>query len=301
MLTSFLTYIKVEKGYSAHTVRSYGDDVLQFFTFCGLDPEKDNLSKITHRQVRYWLSSIISSGFTPRSANRKLSSLRSFFRYLMREGLAKTNPVACIIPPKSGKHLPIFVGEKEMKEVLEVERFSDDYTGIRNQLIILLFYYTGIRLSELTGLTVDRIDFSISSIKVLGKGNKERIVPMNSELSKFISEYLIIREEIILNKIEKSLFLTEKGKPIYPKLVYRIVRANLSNVTTLEKKSPHVLRHTFATHLLNHGAELNAIKDLLGHANLSATQVYTHSSFEKLKKVYKQAHPRAKIDKEDKI
>ena len=293
MLASFLKYIKVEKGYSAHTVRSYGDDVKQFFSFCGLDPEKDSAVKITHRQVRYWLSSIISQGFTPRSANRKLSSLRTFFRYLQREGLIKTNPLTRIIPPKSGKRLPSFVGETEMKELLNTERFNDDYAGVRDQLILELFYFTGMRLSELVGLTVDKIDFSSLTIKVLGKGNKERILPMHPELSKLISNYLKVREEININKLEKTLFLTEKGKPIYPKLVYRIVRSNLSNLTTLEKKSPHVLRHTFATHLLNHGAELNAIKDLLGHANLSATQVYTHSSFEKLKKVYKQAHPRA--------
>lgn len=293
MLASFLKYIRVEKGYSAHTVRAYGDDVRQFFSFCGLDPEKDQANHITHRQVRYWLSSIISQGFTPRSANRKLSSLRTFFRYLQREGVVKTNPLTRIIPPKSGKRLPSFVGESEMTELLNTERFNDDYAGVRDQLILELFYFTGMRLSELVGLTVDKIDFSSQTIKVLGKGNKERILPMHPELSKVISEYLIVRDEINLNKFEKTLFLTEKGKPIYPKLVYRIVRANLSNVTTLEKKSPHVLRHTFATHLLNHGAELNAIKDLLGHANLSATQVYTHSSFEKLRKAYKQAHPRA--------
>ena len=293
MLASFLKYIKVEKGYSAHTVRSYGDDVKQFFSFCGLDPEMDQADKITHRQVRYWLSSIISQGFTPRSANRKLSSLRTFFRYLQREGAIKINPLTRIIPPKSGKRLPSFVGENEMKELLETERFTDDFTGVRDQLILELFYFTGMRLSELVGLTIDKIDFSSQTIKVLGKGNKERILPMHPELSKLISEYLIVRDEIELNKFEKTLFLTEKGKPIYSKLVYRIVRANLLNVTTLEKKSPHVLRHTFATHLLNHGAELNAIKDLLGHANLSATQIYTHSSFEKLKKTYKQAHPRA--------
>jgi len=293
MLTSFLTYIKVEKGYSAHTVRSYGDDVLQFFLFCGIDPEKGNIDSITHRHVRQWLSSIISSGFTPRSANRKLSSLRSFFRFLMRQGVAKSNPVARILPPKSTKHLPSFVGEKEMKSLLEIERYSDDFTGIRNHLIILLFYSTGIRLSELIGLTTDRVDFASSSLKVRGKGNKERIIPMHPELEKVIREYLIIRDEVLLNKIDKTLFLTEKGKSTYPKLIYRIVKQNLGQVTTLEKKSPHVLRHTFATHLLNHGAELNALKDLLGHANLSATQIYTHSSFEKLKKVYKQAHPRA--------
>ncbi len=293
MLTSFLKYIKVEKGYSAHTVRSYGDDVLQFFTFCGIDPEKGNVGTITHRHVRQWLSSIIASGFTPRSANRKLSSLRSFFRFLMRQGEVKSNPVARILPPKSAKRLPSFVGEKEMISLLEVERYSDDFAGIRNHLIMLLFYSTGIRLSELVGLTTDRIDFSSSSLKVKGKGNKERIIPLHPELEKVIKEYLIIREEVLVNKFDKTLFLTEKGKPTYPKLIYRIVKQNLDQVTTLEKKSPHVLRHTFATHLLNHGAELNALKDLLGHANLSATQIYTHSSFEKLKKVYKQAHPRA--------
>lgn len=293
MLTPFLKYILVEKGFSAHTARAYGDDVKQFFAFCGLDPENDHPSKITHRQVRFWLASIISSGFTPRSANRKLSSLRTYFRYLQREKIITTNPVSRIVPPKSGKRLPSFIGENEMKELLDLERFSDDFLGIRDRLILELFYFTGVRLSELVGLTIDRIDFSTQSIKVLGKGNKERIIPMHPELSKRTSEYLIERDKVKSNKNEKILFLTEKGKPIYPKLVYRVVNFNLSNVTTLEKKSPHVLRHTFATHLLNHGAELNAIKDLLGHANLSATQVYTHSSFEKLKKVYKQAHPRA--------
>ncbi len=293
MLTSFLTYIKVEKGYSAHTIRSYGDDVAQFFAFCGIDPEKGSLNTITHRHVRQWLSSIITSGFTPRSANRKLSSLRSFFRYLMRQGVLKSNPVARILPPKSAKHLPSFVGAKEMSSALQIERYTDDFSGVRDHLIILMFYSTGIRLSELIGLSVDRIYFSSSTIKVIGKGDKERLIPMHPELEKVIKEYLIIREEALLNKNDKTLFITDKGKPTYPKLIYRIVTKNLEQVTTLEKKSPHVLRHTFATHLLNNGAEINALKDLLGHANLSATQIYTHSSFEKLKKVYKQAHPRA--------
>jgi integrase/recombinase XerC len=293
MLIPFLKYIKVEKGYSAHTARAYGDDVKQFFDFCGLDPEQDNPEKITSRQVRYWLSNLILQGFTTRSANRKLSSLRTYFRYLQREGKVKTNPLSRIIPPKSGKRLPSFVGENEMKDLLDTERYSDDFSGVRDQLIILLFYFTGIRLSELVNLSLKSIDLSSQTIKVLGKGNKERIIPLHPELVKLTMEYIKVREEVNLNKLGDKLFLTEKGKPIYPKLVYRIVKSNLSKVTTLEKKSPHVLRHTFATHLLNNGAELNAIKDLLGHANLSATQVYTHSSFEKLKKAYKQAHPRA--------
>lgn len=293
MLASFLKYLKVEKGYSAHTIRSYGDDVKQFFEFCGHDPDKDQYNGITHRQVRYWLSSLLSQGYTTRSANRKLSSLRTFFKYLLRQGIVKSNPLCRIIPPKSGKRLPSFLGENEMNKVINIDRYETDYSGVRDRLIIVLFYFTGIRLSELVGLTIDKVDFSSQSIKVLGKGNKERIIPMHPELAKLISEYLKIRESLEVNKNDKSLFLTDKGKPIYPRMVYRIVKSNLSEVTTLEKKSPHVLRHTFATHLLNQGAELNAIKDLLGHANLSATQIYTHSSFEKLKKVYKQAHPRA--------
>jgi len=293
MLAAFLKYLKVEKGYSAHTIRSYGDDVKQFFEFCGHDPERDHFNGINHRQIRYWLSSLLSKGYTTRSANRKLSSLRTFYRFLLREGVVKTNPLARIIPPKSGKRLPSFVGENEMSRVISTDRFESDYTGVRDRLIIVLFYFTGIRLSELVGLTTDKIDFSSQSIKVLGKGNKERIIPMHPELKTLIEEYLKVRAELEVNKSEKYLFLTEKGKPVYPKLIYRVVKSNLSEVTTLEKKSPHVLRHTFATHLLNQGAELNAIKDLLGHASLSATQVYTHSSFEKLKKVYKQAHPRA--------
>lgn len=293
MLASFLKYLRVEKGYSAHTVRSYGDDVMQFFTYCGLDPEKDHPNRVTHRQVRYWLSNIISQGFTPRTANRKLSSLRAYYKYLLREGVVSINPLSRIVPPKSGKRLPSFVGVTEMNHLFESDQFPDDYSGVRNRLVIGLFYFTGIRLSELVGITTDRIDFASQTIKVVGKGNKERILPIHPELLALINTYIKCRDEVNLNKLEKTLFLTEKGKPIYPKLVYRIVTENLSKVTTLEKKSPHVLRHTFATHLLNNGAELNAIKDLLGHANLSATQVYTHSSFEKLKKVYKQAHPRA--------
>jgi integrase/recombinase XerC len=293
MLASFIKYLSVEKGYSAHTVRSYGDDVEQFYIYCGLDPEKDHPDKITHRQIRYWLSSIISKGFTTRSANRKLSSLRAYYRYLLREGIVKVNPISRIISPKSGKRVPSFVGESEMNLLLDSDQFSDDFAGVRDQLVLGLFYFTGIRLSELVGLTVERIDFSSQSLKVIGKGNKERVLPLHPELILLISSYLKLRDELFVNNREKTLFLTEKGKPIYSKLVYRIVKENLSKVTTLEKKSPHVLRHTFATHLLNHGAELNAIKELLGHANLSATQIYTHSSFEKLKKVYKQAHPRA--------
>jgi len=291
MLTLFLKYLQVEKGYSAHTVRSYGDDVRQFFIFCGV--ETDTNFQFTARQVRAWLSSIISKGLSARSANRKLSSLRSYFRFLQREGFIKTNPVERVISPKSGKRLPVFVSEKEMKSLLSPDFFTDDYTGFRDETIISLFYFTGLRLSELISLTVNSIDYASQTIKVKGKGNKERIIPLHPEILRLIKSYLDKRDDITKNNTVKSLFLTLQGKPLYPKLVYKIVNRHLSMVTTLEKKSPHVLRHTFATHLLNKGAELNAIKELLGHANLSATQIYTHSSFEKLKKAYNLAHPRA--------
>ena len=293
MLTSFQKYLQVEKGYSAHTVRSYGDDVRQFFTFCGIELTSSQPPTATSRQVRSWLSSMISDGITSRSVNRKLSSLRSFYRFLQREGLIKVNPVDRVISPKSGKRLPSFVSEKEMAKLFEPEYFTNDFTGVRDRTIIILFYFTGLRLAELISLTTRSIDFSSKALKVKGKGNKERLVPLHPDIIPEIKSYLEMRKKIEVNNSQVSLFLTLKGKPLYPKLVYRIVKGRLTMVTTLEKKSPHVLRHTFATHLLNKGAELNAIKELLGHANLSATQVYTHSSFEKLKKAYKQAHPRA--------
>ncbi len=291
MLTLFLKYLQVEKGYSVHTVRSYGDDVQQFYQFCGIADEPP--TTFTARHVRAWLSSMISQGVSTRSANRKLSSLRSYFRFLQRQGYIKINPVERVISPKSGKRLPVFVSEKEMKALLSPDFFSDDFTGIRDTTIIALFYFTGIRLSELISLTLDSIDYSSQTLKVLGKGGKERIIPLHPEIIGLIKKYIFERKSISKNKKDTSLFLTIKGKPLYSKLVYKIVNRHLAMVTTLEKKSPHVLRHTFATHLLNQGAELNAIKELLGHANLSATQVYTHSSFEKLKKAYNLAHPRA--------
>lgn len=292
MLASFLKYLEIERGYSAYTLRSYGDDVRQFMLFCGFDSENPTYSAITHRHVRSWLSALISQGISTRSANRKLSSLRSFFKFLIREGVVKTNPLSKVVSPKISKRLPEFVPESDMGKLEPEILFDDSYEGQRNLLIISLFYMTGMRLSELVGLKTDSLDLASDSIKVIGKGSKERIIPIHPDLKPIISRYNSLRGDIDINN-SLSYFLTIKGEPVYPKLVYRVVKHYLSMITPLQKKSPHVLRHTFATHLLNQGADLNAIKELLGHANLSATQVYTHSTFEKLKRNYNQAHPRA--------
>lgn len=292
MLASFLKYLEIERGYSAYTLRSYGDDVRQFMLFCGLDPEVVDYSSITHRHIRAWVSHLISQGVTPRSANRKLSSLRSFFKFLIREGKVKTNPLSKVVSPKVSKRLPEFVPESDMQKFEPEVLFDSSYEGQRNLLMISLFYMTGIRLSELVGLKADSISSASDSVRVIGKGGKERLIPIHPDLKPIIKKYNEVRKNVDVNN-SQSYFLTIKGEPVYPKLVYRVVTHYLSMITPLQKRSPHVLRHTFATHLLNQGADLNAIKELLGHANLSATQVYTHSTFEKLKRNYNQAHPRA--------
>ena len=292
MLASFLKYLEIERGYSAYTLRSYGDDARQFMLFCGFDPEMADYTSITHRHIRAWVSHLISQGITPRSANRKLSSLRSFFKFLIREGTVKTNPLSKVVSPKVSKRLPEFVPESDMQKFEPEVLFDSSYEGQRNILMISLFYMTGMRLSELVALKTDSISLASDSVKVIGKGSKERLIPIHPDLKPIINKYNEVRTDVDINN-SKSYFLTVKGEPVYPKLVYRVVKHYLSMITPLQKRSPHVLRHTFATHLLNHGADLNAIKELLGHANLSATQVYTHSTFEKLKRNYNQAHPRA--------
>lgn len=292
MVDSFLQYLNAERGYSQHTMRAYCDDVAQFFAFFGEEPTPHSVCKVTHRHVRAWLSALIAQGITPRSANRKLSSLRAFYRFLSKQDIVTTNPLSKVVAPKQSKRLPEFVPEPEMEKIYSEDLFDSSFVGQRNLLIVSFLYMSGIRRAELVGLTTGSINLKSSNLKVLGKGNKERIIPMLPELVSITEQYLKLRDEIDMSS-QKALFLTSKGEPIYPELVNRVVRQYLSLVTTLDKKSPHVLRHSFATHLLNHGADLNAIKELLGHANLSATQVYTHSTFEKLKRNYNQAHPRA--------
>ncbi|HLO58779.1 MAG TPA: site-specific tyrosine recombinase/integron integrase [Bacteroidales bacterium] len=286
----FLQYIQYIRQYSPHTVQSYKKDLEQFCVFCNYTHDQHE-SVIDHRQIRNWIIELMETGHSARSVNRKISALKTYFRYLMKEGIVTNNPVNKVLSPKSEKKLPAFVKENEMDHLLDDTGFEGGYTGLRNRTIIETFYNTGMRISELINLKVSDIDFSKETIKVLGKRNKERIIPFSRLFSDVLQQYSEARSTMAPEG--EWFFVTAKGVKMYPRLVYRVVRNYLTLVTTSDKKSPHVLRHTFATHMLNHGADLNAIKELLGHANLSATEVYTHNTFEKLKSVYKQAHPRA--------
>ena len=288
----FLSYLQFIKRYSILTIESYGSDLEQFFAFCTQENIHE-IHEVNHRTIRNWIVLLVDNKISPRSINRKITTLKTYYKYLLREGIVENNPLNKIIPPKTKKRLPEFVEEKQMDTLLDNIVFADDFEGIRNKLIIEMFYCTGIRRAELVSLHINNVDLSNKTIKVLGKRNKERIIPFNEELKKILIQYINIRKEITNIVQSEYLFITNKGQQIYPKLVYTIVNMYLSMVTTSEKTSPHVLRHTFATHMLNRGADLNAIKELLGHSNLAATEIYTHNTFEKLKKVYNQAHPRA--------
>ncbi len=287
----FLSYLRFEKRSSGHTIKSYNNDLTQFREFClhtGADvPEFDS------RLIRLWVVSLLEDRISPRTIHRKLSSLRSYARYLLREGHIKTNPLDRVLKPKMNKRIPLFIDEDQLNHFLDTHEFGTDFKGTRDRLIIELLYQTGIRRGELIGLTSTSADLSSGHLKVRGKRNKERIVPIGRDLANLMNEYTEMRKVEFPFCTEEALLITDRGTPLYPNFIYRTVKRFLSLVTTLERKSPHILRHTFATHLLNKGADLNAIKELLGHANLGATQVYTHNSFEKLKEVYNKAHPRA--------
>ena len=291
MKDRFLAYIQYEKRYSPHTVTAYRIDLDQFFNFLSIQYNATELSGIDHSMIRSWLVSLIEEGNSPRSVNRKITTLKSFYRFLLKEGLVNDNPLRKITPPKSAKKLPEFIEKVKMSLLLDEMNPGDGYCGLRDRIILEMFYNTGIRLSELINLQEKDVDFHNGTIKVLGKRNKERLIPFSQKFGILLKEY--VKEKQKTFDYLPSLFLTDSGGKMYPKKVYLIVKKYLSNVTTLDKKSPHVLRHTFATHLLNNGADLNAVKELLGHANLSATQIYTHNAIEKLKEIYKQAHPRA--------
>jgi integrase/recombinase XerC len=236
---------------------------------------------------------MLDRGYSAVSVHRKISSLRTYFRYNMRTGTMNINPAENIVLPKTRKRLPVFVEELSLDRLLDAYSFGEGYGGQRDRMIIEMLYTTGMRKAELIGIGLDDVDIEGRSVKVLGKRNKERIIPLLDSFTAKLEEYIATRKESFPDTGEKWLFLTDRGRKLYDKFVYNTVKRYLEMVTTIEKKSPHVLRHTFATHMLNHGADLNSVKEILGHANLSATQVYTHNTFEKLKKVYKQAHPRA--------
>jgi len=286
----FLKYLQYEKRYSKNTLKSYETDLQQFIEFYEVAIGKFEPNFITDRQVRAWIVELSKNTISPKSINRKITTLRVFFKFLKRLDLVKINPIESLNRLKQKKTLPSFVDEKAMENLFSNIEFGDDFEGVRNKIIVELFYATGIRLSELINIKVQDLDLQKSSIKVLGKRNKERIVPLYETLKSSIIQYLKVRREQYFES--EYLFITTKGCKVYEKLVYRLVNNSLEQVTTLEKKSPHILRHTFATHMLNNGADLNSVKELLGHSNLAATQVYTHNTFEKLKNVYKQAHPR---------
>ena len=290
---SFLSYLKYEKRYSLHTIQSYKIDLLQFQRFCSELSGDFKETEINHHLIRKWMVFLLESSYNPSSVRRKITTLRSFFRYLQKEGLIKNNPVDKITSPKQTKKLPAFVEHKQLTILLDELDFGDGFEAVRDKLIIELFYSSGIRLSELVGLKISSFDLKGKSLKVLGKRNKERIIPYTNMLAHKIEEYLLLRNKVVNKDSKDSFFLTKKGTPAYHKLIYRIVNNLLSLVTTQKKKSPHTLRHSFATHILNKGADLNAIKELLGHANLSATQIYTHTTFKRLKDIYELAHPRA--------
>lgn len=288
---SFFKYLKYEKRFSSHTLVAYKNDLGQFVLYCIEMSGDFNVNNISPKFIRGWVVALMESGLTPRSVNRKVSALKSFFKYLQKEEIVGENPVIHIPLPKVREKIPYFVEEENLAHLLDDGFFEPTFEGRRDKVIIGLLYGTGIRLSELLTLKNKDINQSEYLIKVLGKRNKERIIPYPRSLNTIINGYLESRAE---NFGDGNIYflLTSKGEKAYPKLIYRAVKQNLDKVTTLEKKSPHVLRHTYATHLLNRGADLNAVKELLGHSNLAATQVYTHTTFEKLQNVYKQTHPR---------
>jgi integrase/recombinase XerC len=291
-ISAFTDHLKFEKRYSAHTVRSYHDDLYQFHQYLESTFGELALSDITASVVRSWLASLKINKISSRSITRKISTLKSFFKFLLRTGVVKKNPVTAVVTPKISKRLPVYVEETDMSTLIRHVEFGDDWNGYTGRLAIRLLYELGLRLSELVNCKESQVDFANSHIKILGKGNKERIVPANSGLLGDLKEYMQ-RKRKDFEKFDKEyLLVNDKGNKLYPKYIYRLTTKYLPEVTTVEKKSPHILRHSFATHLMNNGAELNAVKELLGHGSLAATQVYTHNTIEKLKNVHKKAHPR---------
>ena len=289
---SFLNYLRFEKRCSDHTVIAYKKDLDQFEEFLFKTVGDFSILKVDSKVVRSWVVDLMEKGLTSKTVTRKITSLKSFYKFLLRQELIDSTPMLSVISPKIPKKLPYFVDEESLHRLLDHGYFGKDFEGVRDKLVVSLFYGTGIRLSELVNLRDSDILERETLIRVLGKNKKERIVPYPRSLNSLIGEYLTKRD-LEYGGLFPRLFITAKGNPVYSKLIYRIVKNHLALVTTLEKKSPHVLRHTYATHLLNRGADLNAVKELLGHSNLAATQIYTHTSTEKLQSIYKQAHPRA--------
>ncbi len=296
----FFEYLKYEKRYSAHTLSSYHTDLSDFIDYLDTQFGGMALTAINHQFVRSWLAHLKDRGLSAKSINRKISCLKSFFKYYLKTGVIESTPMAKVISPRVGRRLPVFVKEEDTGKLIEtLNRSAEDWKSLNAKMLITIFYATGMRLSELLNLKEKQVDMNKEQIKVLGKGNKERIIPVSGGLIRLIRDY---REEKIKKFPDQDdpageesgyLLLTEKGKKIYPRYAWSLVNTYLGLTSTVGKKSPHVLRHTFATHLMNNGASLNAVKELLGHGSLAATQVYTHHTIEKLKDIHKKAHPKA--------
>ena len=291
LINSFLDYLNFEKKYSKHTITAYKNDLTSFQEFCQSEFNDSAISKVNYAQIRHWIVSLVNSKVTNRTINRKISSLKSFYKFLQKTKQIEESPLAKHSALKIAKRVQVPFSEKEIANVISVQVESNNFESVRNKLIVELLYSTGMRRNELINVKINDVDFSNETVKVLGKRNKERFIPLLSSVKKSLKKYLALRNEI--DSSEPYLLLTKKGKKTYDTLVYRIINNYFSSVSSKVKKSPHVIRHSFATHLLNEGADLNSVKELLGHSSLASTQVYTHSSLGKLKEVYNKAHPRS--------
>jgi len=296
----FLDYLKFEKRYSAHTIIAYQTDLIQFQNFVNSQYDLSDLKSATHHQIRSWLVSLLADGNVSRSIQRKVATLRSYFRYLKAQGLILKSPMQRIESPKSPYRLPNVISEKSLEDLFvekpDEKEGNNLYLDTLNRSLLLTLYHTGMRLSELIKLNAKDVNLNKLELKVLGKRNKERIIPFSPELGVELKGFMAAKNDLE-NKDENLLFVLSNGKPVYAKYVQRLVKDSLQSVTTVKKKSPHMMRHSYATHLMNNGADINSIKELLGHSSLAATQVYTHTNIEKLKQAYKKAHPRAENPK----
>ncbi|AEW01185.1 integrase [Niastella koreensis] len=294
-VNNFLNYLRFEKRYSSHTIIAYQEDLQQFFTYLReqFSMPEPALAEIAPSFVRSWLASLKENKNSAKTIKRKISALKSFFKYFVRIGGLEQSPMTIIISPKASRRLPVFMEQKETETLFNHIEFPDTWSGHTERLILAILYNTGMRRSELVNLKESQVNTAAGSIKVLGKGNKERVIPVSPLLKKEINEYIAQKVRILEQPNRVYLLVNDKGRKLSISYVYNAIRKCLSVVTTIDKKSPHVLRHTFATHLLNNGADLNDVKELLGHASLAATQMYTHLNIEKLKDIYKKAHPKA--------